>query len=762
MSRTGTEFVDIRSHHWDINHWVRGACLYGVMPANGLLYAPRHPCACYLEAKLSGFNALAPEATSRRFADALADTDRLDRGPAYAAASPAEPVPRTENWPTFRHDSGRTGRTSTAVRPPLSLTWSTALAGKLTSPVIAGGRLFVASVEDHTLHVLDAASGEPLWQFQASGRIDSPPTIYRGLVLFGSADGHVYCLRAADGALAWRLLAAPLNEQLVSFGQLESVWPVHGSVLVENDVLYFIAGRSMFVDGGMLLWRLNPVTGRVLSKTTLDEVDTRGKQLQDYVSWLNMPPALPDILSSNGKYIYMRSQPFQLDGTRLPLQAMPKKPDADRGAPDPQQVAEHAHIFSPTGFLDDTWWHRTYWLYGSTFISGWSGYYLSGRVAPAGRLLVTDDTSVYGFGRQPKYFRWTTPIEHQLFRANKDLQLLPSPPRKGSKETRVAVAKSPSLNPSDKPLTVATWIKADRPNGVILARGGDSAGYCLYLEKGRPVFAIRSSGKLTRAQAKTRTVGKWVHLAGVLTEQTVLQLYVDGELAAEQRAGKLIASNPAEGMEIGADEATNVGAYPDRCPFSGLIDNVRVFYRQLDATEIKKAATGGAGPLPEDPTLVLAYTFDEGTAADLSGKGNTGTIDGPTAEAGRVGKALRFVGGVPVADFRVVHHWTKELPLFVRAMVLASGTLFVAGPPDLINEDDSFRRIADRQVQQRLRAQAAAVEGKSGAVLRAVSAADGQNLAEYPLETPPVFDGMVAANGRLYIATVDGHVLCLQ
>ena len=58
-SRTGIEFVDPTKEHWDINHWVRGGCLYGVMPANGLTYAPPHNCACYPEAKLYGFNALA-------------------------------------------------------------------------------------------------------------------------------------------------------------------------------------------------------------------------------------------------------------------------------------------------------------------------------------------------------------------------------------------------------------------------------------------------------------------------------------------------------------------------------------------------------------------------------------------------------------------------------------------------------------------------------------------------------------------------------
>ena len=37
-SRTGTEFVSPDTKHWDINHWVRGGCLYGVMPCNGLTY----------------------------------------------------------------------------------------------------------------------------------------------------------------------------------------------------------------------------------------------------------------------------------------------------------------------------------------------------------------------------------------------------------------------------------------------------------------------------------------------------------------------------------------------------------------------------------------------------------------------------------------------------------------------------------------------------------------------------------------------------
>jgi outer membrane protein assembly factor BamB len=100
---------------------------------------------------------------------------------------------------------------------------------------------------------MDATNGSTLWNYIAGGRIDSPPTIYQGRVLFGSADGYVYCLNSEDGALIWRFRAAPMNLRMVAFEQVESVWPVHGSVLIQNDRVYCVAGRSVFMDGGIPL-----------------------------------------------------------------------------------------------------------------------------------------------------------------------------------------------------------------------------------------------------------------------------------------------------------------------------------------------------------------------------------------------------------------------------------------------------------------------------------------------------------------------------
>jgi hypothetical protein len=95
-------------------------------------------------------------------------------------------------------------------------------------------------------------------------------------------------------------------------------------------------------------------------------------------------------------------------------------------------------------------------------------------------------------------------------------------------------------------------------------------------------------------------------------------------------------------------------------------------------------------------------------------------------------------------------------------MLLADKMLFVAGPPDVLNEDEAFNRPGDPKVKEKVMEQDAAYEGKRGALLMGVSAADGKSLFRFDLPAPPVWDGMAAANGRLYIATNDGKVFCFD
>jgi hypothetical protein len=94
----------------------------------------------------------------------------------------------------------------------------------------------------------------------------------------------------------------------------------------------------------------------------------------------------------------------------------------------------------------------------------------------------------------------------------------------------------------------------------------------------------------------------------------------------------------------------------------------------------------------------------------------------------------------------------------VRAMALAGNTLLVAGPDDLVDEVAAFQSFSEDWTQKQLALQGAAWKGGSGAKLQAVDAETGEALAEYPLDSPPVFDGLIVADGRVFIATMDGRL----
>ncbi|MCO6458365.1 MAG: PQQ-binding-like beta-propeller repeat protein [Pirellulaceae bacterium] len=762
-SRTGIEFVDPQQESWKIHHWVRGGCLYGIMPCNGLVYAPPHNCACYPEAKLYGLSALAPASATRQVPREVPDEGRLEQGSAGPGA--ASDTSRDRDWPTYRGDARRSGFTRAAVPAELRPAWRQKLGGKLSPVVVAGERLYVAAVDAHTVHALDARQGTPLWSYMAGGRVDSPPTIADGRVLFGSADGWVYCLRAEDGGLIWRFRAAPLDRRLVAFEQLESVWPVHGSVLVQDGVVHCVAGRSCFLDGGLRLLRLDAATGRKLSEQVIDDVDPEtGTDIQDRLQTLQMPVGLPDVLSSDGRYLYMRSQAFDLQGNRLELGPHSGQAAAQGSV----QHGDKVHLFSPTGFLDDTWFHRSYWVYGRSFAGGHNGYYQAGKFAPAGRILSVDDDHVYGFGRKPQYYRWTTTLEHQLFATSKEAPPADLAAAAGGPDL-VFVPKSPSLNPAGKPLTVEAWVQAERPEGVVLARGGPTAGYALVIRQGKPRFLLRDRQRLYSAHSDQRIVGQWTHLAGVLTEDKQLQLYVNGKLAGSAQAESLLSTDPAQALEIGGDDKGAVGDYRSPLGLTGIVDQVRIYHAALPAEELARHAAQQAPqaqpvqPIGNDPRLVLAYDFDGGQAKDLSGRDNHGQVSGATRAPGKLGDGLRFAArGEAAGGSLVKHEWNQDLPLLVRAMVLADKTLFVFGPPDLIDEEESFQRLVSRdpRIAERLEQQDAALRGAQGGLLRVLAAADGRQLAEYQLDELPVWDGLAAAHGRLYFASEDGQVVC--
>jgi len=391
-SRRGVEMVNFDSGDIEVNTWIRGECGYGIVPCNGLLYVTPHPCRCFIEEKLSGLYALAPEgkSKSRKVETSKSEIEtRLEKGPGYSEVrdqksevrdqeseggvasrasrqgvgnltSDLRPLTSSVGWPTYRGDpyrSGATGRTPAELKQA----WQADIGVSPSAPVIADGKVFVASVEEHRVCALDAASGRQQWAFTAGGRVDTPPTIHRGTVLFGSRDGHVYCLRASDGELCWRLRAAPHERLVVAYSQVESAWPVHGSILVVDDVAYFAAGRSSHLDGGIYVFAVDPATGEVLREEAV-VAEERLSQKEGGAGG-----ALSDILVFDGSAVRMRQMQFGL---------------VDRGEPTAKRdKAARMHVFAAGGLLDDTWFNRIYWAVDRR---------------PLGQLVVADDVSVYG------------------------------------------------------------------------------------------------------------------------------------------------------------------------------------------------------------------------------------------------------------------------------------------------------------------------------------------------------------------------------
>ncbi|MHC4251071.1 MAG: outer membrane protein assembly factor BamB family protein, partial [Planctomycetota bacterium] len=147
--------------------------------------------------------------------------------------------------------------------------------GSVTAPVVAGGMVFVAQPDAHQIVALNAATGKVRWTYTANGRIDTPPTYHDGFCVFGTRSGYVHCLLAADGKLVWRLRAGPEDRRIVAWGQLESAWPVPGSVLAYGGTVYFVAGRSALADGGLHVYAVKARTGQVLWGTTVAEYGIR-------------------------------------------------------------------------------------------------------------------------------------------------------------------------------------------------------------------------------------------------------------------------------------------------------------------------------------------------------------------------------------------------------------------------------------------------------------------------------------------------------
>jgi outer membrane protein assembly factor BamB len=366
-AQEGIDLVSLAGGTNQISNWTRGPCNVGAIPANGLIYAPPAACTCVIGSMLHGFYTYAaPAPDAGRL---YADNQRLVTGAAFGQVSGYAPA--TNDWAQYRYDSKRKSATGVFMSKTMTSIWSASLGGDLTPPVIAEGRLFVANRTDQELYALDAATGALLWKYAAGGEIDSPPSVWGGCVIFGCGDGRVYCLRAADGALVWRFQAAPRDCRNMQLENISSVWPVSGSVMVDNGSVYFAAGNSSRLDGGLWLYRLDAVTGAIRNTNRLSHVSPAVPAPQN-INGADEEGVKNDLLVSDGTQIFLREAVY----TSNLVTTTTTRTD---------------HLFSGANrLLDSSWHHRQYWAYNTIFA----------------QYLCVDSQNVYGIKAYTGYDRF--------------------------------------------------------------------------------------------------------------------------------------------------------------------------------------------------------------------------------------------------------------------------------------------------------------------------------------------------------------------
>jgi outer membrane protein assembly factor BamB len=447
----GVEFLSLTEAPHNQNDWMRGSCTYGVMPANGFLYQPPHSCFCFAGAMMKGLNAFG---AGPGIAAKVQQPGPLEKGPAFGKTGGGGQTGLAA-WPVYRGDVSRSGAIAETVKPDLKRSWKTALGTGLTPPVAADGRVFVAAKDRHTVHALDAVAGRELWSFIAGARIDSPPSLHAGAVVFGCADGRLYCLRARDGALAWARRLAPEDRWLSVDGQLESVWRLHGSVAIVNDLAYCSAGRSSFLDGGLFLYAVDIATGEIRHQLCVDtRSDTRTDAVKDeFVAAYHIEGGNSDLMVAEGGYLYIHQMKFTPDLKPVPASYPDKEEitstpslNLDNKAYVNEDIykvrwksttydtydklatiivnenknvgARHTglHMMTTSGFLDDSYFSRTFWMYAQT----WPGFNMSILAPKSGQLVVAGPDKTYAL----KGFTSRFPLSPKLIPQTKGYLLI--------------------------------------------------------------------------------------------------------------------------------------------------------------------------------------------------------------------------------------------------------------------------------------------------------------------------------------------------
>jgi hypothetical protein len=135
-----------------------------------------------------------------------------------------------------------------------------------------------------------------------------------------------------------------------------------------------------------------------------------------------------------------------------------------------------------------------------------------------------------------------------------------------------------------------------------------------------------------------------------------------------------------------------------------------------------------------------------------------------TANVKEVSKKKDSKKFAEASSTKIIHDWKTESPVFCQAMVLTGDIFFMAGSlkfdTTAASKELKSSTVDQRELTGALKDALDTFEGRRESLLLAVNKADGTIVSRYKLGSAPVFDGMAAAEGSLFISTSAGTIEC--
>jgi arylsulfatase len=112
--------------------------------------------------------------------------------------------------------------------------------------------------------------------------------------------------------------------------------------------------------------------------------------------------------------------------------------------------------------------------------------------------------------------------------------------------------------------------------GVLVAQGGDTHGWVLFVKDNIAHFSLSLGGKIETVKAKEKLAEKDGKILATLNSKGIVELSSGKRKLGSGKVSSLVKEMPIDGLQVGRDEGGTVGDYKDAFDFNGKIKKVRI------------------------------------------------------------------------------------------------------------------------------------------------------------------------------------------